>query len=89
MRLVPTSIPQPEMFVCMPAEAAEDWMLRLRLWRSDPRERTGGLTAMKTVCKYNIDKEIQGKLLLAREARDPCHGVYKKKGKPPKDPLTP
>lgn len=29
------------MFVCMPAEAAGDWVLRLRLWRSDPRERTG------------------------------------------------
>ena len=29
------------MFVCMPAEAAGDWVLRLRLWRSDPKERTG------------------------------------------------
>ena len=39
--LVPTSTHQPERLVCSPAGAGEDWDLRLRLQRSDPRERTG------------------------------------------------
>ena len=43
---VPTSTPQPEM-VCSPAGAGGGWALRLRLRRSDPRERTG-VGCMKT-----------------------------------------
>ena len=38
---VPTSTHQPETLVCSPARAGGGWELRLRLWRSDPRERTG------------------------------------------------
>ena len=38
---VPTSTHQPERLVCSPAGAGWGWELRLRLWRSDPRERTG------------------------------------------------
>ena len=38
---VPTSTHQPERLVCSPAGAGRGWELRLRLWRSDPRERTG------------------------------------------------
>ena len=32
---------QPERLVCSPSRASRGWELRLRLWRSDPRERTG------------------------------------------------
>ena len=39
--LVPTSTQQPERLVCSPAWASGGWELRLRLRRSDPRERTG------------------------------------------------
>ena len=39
--LVPTSTHQPERLVCSPTGAGEGWELRLGLWRSDPRERTG------------------------------------------------
>ena len=35
-----TSTHQPETLVCSPAEAGGGWELRLRLWSSDPRERT-------------------------------------------------
>ena len=38
---VPTSTHQPERLVCSPARAGGDWELRLRPWRSNPRERTG------------------------------------------------
>ena len=38
---VPTSTHQPERLVCSPAGAGGGWELRLRLRRSDPRERTG------------------------------------------------
>ena len=38
---VPTSTRQPEMHVCSPAGAGGGWELRLRLGRSEPRERTG------------------------------------------------
>ena len=38
---VPTSTHQPERLVCSPAGAGGCWELRLRLWRSDPRERGG------------------------------------------------
>ena len=38
---VPTSIQQPKRLVCSPARAGGGWELRLGLWRSDPRERTG------------------------------------------------
>ena len=38
---VPTSTHQPEKLVCSPARAGGGWELRLRLQRSDPRERTG------------------------------------------------
>ena len=38
---VPTSTHQPERLVCSPAGVGGDWKLRLGLWRSDPRERTG------------------------------------------------
>ena len=31
----------PERLVCSPAGAGRGWELRLGLWRSDPRERTG------------------------------------------------
>ena len=37
----PTSIHQPEMLLCSPAGVGGGWELRLHLWRSDPRERTG------------------------------------------------
>ena len=37
---VPTSTHQPERLVCSPTRAGGGWELRLRLWRSDPRERT-------------------------------------------------
>ena len=36
-----TSTHQPEKLVCSPTRAGEGWKLRLGLWRSDPRERTG------------------------------------------------
>ena len=39
--LVPTSTHQPERLLCSPARAGGGWELRLRLQRSDPRERTG------------------------------------------------
>ena len=39
--LVPNSTHQPERLVCTPTGVAGDWELRLRLRRSDPRERTG------------------------------------------------
>ena len=38
---VPTSTHQPERLVCSPAGVGGGWELRLRLRRSDPRERTG------------------------------------------------
>ena len=38
--LVPTSTHQPERLVCSPAGKGGGWELRLRLRRSDPRERT-------------------------------------------------
>ena len=38
---VPTSAHQPERLVCSPARAGGGWELRLGLWRSHPRERTG------------------------------------------------
>ena len=38
---VPTSTHQPERLVCSPAGAGGGWELRLRLRRSDPREKTG------------------------------------------------
>ena len=38
---VPTSSHQPERLVYSPAGAGGGWELKLRLWRSDPRERTG------------------------------------------------
>ena len=38
---VPTSTHQPETLVCSPARVGGGWQLRLQLWRSDPRERTG------------------------------------------------
>ena len=36
-----TSTHQPKRLVCSPAGTDGGWQLRLRLWRSDPRERTG------------------------------------------------
>ena len=39
--LVPTSTHQPERIVCSPTCAGGDWELKLGLWRSDPKERTG------------------------------------------------
>ena len=38
---VPTRTHQPERLVCLHAGVDGGWELRLRLWRSDPRERTG------------------------------------------------
>ena len=38
---VPSSTHQPERLLCPPAGAGGGWELRLRLQRSDPRERTG------------------------------------------------
>ena len=38
--LVPASTHQPERLICSPAGAGRVWELRLRLRRSDPRERT-------------------------------------------------
>ena len=38
---VPASTHQPERLVCSPAQPGGGWELRLQLWRSDPRERTG------------------------------------------------
>ena len=38
---VPTGTHQPERLVCSPTRAGGGWELRLQLWRSDPRERTG------------------------------------------------
>lgn len=38
---------KPETLVCMPSRVRRGWELRLRLWISDPRERTGS-GAMKT-----------------------------------------
>ena len=39
--LVPTSTHQPERLVCSPAGVGGGWELRLGLWRSDTREKTG------------------------------------------------
>ena len=38
---VPTSTHQPERLVYPPAGVGWGWELRLRLWKSDPMERTG------------------------------------------------
>ena len=38
---VPSSTHQPESLVCSPARVGGGWELRLRLWMSDPKERTG------------------------------------------------
>ena len=38
---LPTSTHQPERLVCSPTRTGGGWELRLRLQRSDPRERTG------------------------------------------------
>ena len=38
---VPSSTHQPERLLCSPTRAGGGWELRLGLWRSDPRERTG------------------------------------------------
>ena len=38
---VATSTHQPERLVCSTTRAGQGWELRLELWRSDPRERTG------------------------------------------------
>ena len=38
---VPTSTHQPERLVRSPAGRGGGWELRLGLWRSDPRERSG------------------------------------------------
>ena len=40
-RISDTSTHQPERLVCSPTRADVGWERRLRLWRSDPRERTG------------------------------------------------
>ena len=40
-RIMPTSTHQPERLVCSTAGAGWGWELRLGLWRSDPREKTG------------------------------------------------
>ena len=45
---VPTSTHQPERLVCSPAGVGGGWDLRLGLWRSGPRERTG-VGCMNTV----------------------------------------
>ena len=42
-----TSTHQPERLVCSPTGVGGGWELRLGLWRSDPRERTG-LSCVKT-----------------------------------------
>ena len=41
--LGPTSTHQPERLVCSPTGVGRGWELRLRLWRSDPREDWGWL----------------------------------------------
>ena len=38
---VPTRTHQPARLICSPTRAGGGWELRLRLQRSDPRERTG------------------------------------------------
>ena len=38
---VPTTTHQPERLVCSPTRVGGGWELRLWLWGSDPRERTG------------------------------------------------
>ena len=38
---VPTSTQQPERLVYSPAGAGGGWELRFRLWKSEPKERTG------------------------------------------------
>ena len=38
---VPTSTHQPERLICSPTGVGGGWELRLRLRRSDPRDRTG------------------------------------------------
>ena len=38
---VPTSTHQLQRLLCSPEGAAGGWELRLRLWRSDPRDKTG------------------------------------------------
>ena len=38
---VPASTHQPERLLCSPTWVGRDWELRLSLWSSDPRERTG------------------------------------------------
>ena len=38
---VPTSTHQPERLVCSPTRAGGGWELRLRLRRSDPKDRMG------------------------------------------------
>ena len=40
-RSMPASNHQPERLVCSPTRAGGGWELRLKIQRSDPRERTG------------------------------------------------
>ena len=47
---VPTSTHQPERLICSPARAGGGWELRLRLRRSDPREKTG-VGGVNTACR--------------------------------------
>ena len=38
---VPTSTHQPERLLCSPTRMGGGWELRLGLWKSDPKERSG------------------------------------------------
>ena len=63
------------MFVCMPAAESGGWMLRLRLWGSDARERTGAdchEDTLRGLVWHNWGSPE--KVWPAREARDHCHG---------------
>ena len=74
-RWVPTYTSQSEMLVCMPTVVSMGWVLRLRLWRSGPRERTGvdfpeggSLSGLA----WHSGGTPEKKLGTAREARDHC-----------------
>ena len=84
--LVFISTHQPETLARSPAGAGRGWMLRLRLLRSDPMERTG-LGCVKTARGdqglYTTAEESGKKPRPARETRDHCWGVSEKRGSLP------
>jgi len=76
---VPTSTPQPEMLAYVPKRVGGGWMLRLRLQKSDPRERTGF-----DCCKDRLVqcgwKSLEGSLCLPERQETAVAGCSRRRG---------